>query len=118
MTNYSYGTSLPAYHDKTHKEFQRKMILGLLVRLGGRSFIKELALETGLPDSTIAGRVNDLIKEGSVYYGATEKWKDRRRKQILLVANDKSMPAMRTNYYGFNEQQGDLFPDKPHTYDV
>jgi predicted transcriptional regulator len=84
---YSYETSLPAYEEikATVKETHCEWILSL-IRDGART-IKELAKKTGLPDSSVAGRVNNLIAEGKVEYTGYVEYDGRKRKQIGLVTN-------------------------------
>lgn len=79
-TNYSYPTSLPPYlEDKTK---QRNKVLRVIK--AGKKCIKAIAKATGIPDSTVAGRVNDLVKFGVVKYDDFTYFDNRKRKRIIL----------------------------------
>jgi uncharacterized membrane protein len=82
QTNYSYNTSLPAFQEPG-KEIQAQRILSL-IHLGADCLLK-LHEQTGLPQATCSGRVNDLIKEVKVMYQGEVIYKGRRRKRIALV---------------------------------
>jgi DNA-binding IclR family transcriptional regulator len=83
---YSYETSLPAYEEGRHtvKARQQETILEM-IKSSGANTIREIAKLTGLPDSTIAGRLNDLIKSGKVEYKGFVEYDGRKRKEIGLV---------------------------------
>lgn len=69
MDNYSYSTSLPAYHESAiNKRRQAEEIFRFITR--GANNLLQLSEVTGLPQSTVAGRVNDLKGEGKVTYTA------------------------------------------------
>ena len=38
---------------------------------------------TGLPQSTVSGRCNDLITEGKIFYSGMTVYNNRKRKKIL-----------------------------------
>lgn len=78
---YSYQTSLPSYKE-SGKEAQRIIILNLIKK--GFVTLLQLSENTGLPQSTVAGRVNDLIDENKVYYSGTVEYKNRKRKMIFI----------------------------------
>jgi hypothetical protein len=40
---------------------------------------------TGLPQSTVSGRVNDLKTEGKIDYPGYVVYKDRKRKRIIAI---------------------------------
>lgn len=78
---YSYDTSLPAYREnQSEKARQLNRIVEIVKR--GSTCIRKLAKETGLPDSTVAGRVNDAIKEGLIRYEGRIEYDGRKRKMI------------------------------------
>jgi len=91
-TNYSLETSLPAYHANTQgKQAQAMMILQLCYTLPVIT-IKHLAQLTGLPDSTVSGRVNDLIEEGKLRYSDDKvKYLGYTRKRIEVVKRQMEM---------------------------
>lgn len=78
---YSYQTSLHAYKE-SGKEAQRIIILNLIKK--GFVTLLQLSEITGFPQSTVSGRVNDLIDEGKVYYNSTVEYKNRKRKMIFI----------------------------------
>jgi len=84
---YSFETSLPAYEDgrETVKEFQKGRILSLISN--GAKTIREIARKAGLPDSTVAGRINDLISDQKVEYVGYIEYEGRKRKKIALKPN-------------------------------
>lgn len=84
MNGYSYQTSLPAYREAPQtKQIQLSRIIAL-VTLGACS-LKELAQKTGLPQSTVSGRVNDGVKEGVLRYDGFVIYDGRKRKCVKLV---------------------------------
>lgn len=83
MTNYSYQTSLPAYRDNgSEKLIQADLVLAYIGL--GKNCLLQIADQMRLPQSTVAGRVNDLIEEGKVKYEGFVIYKDRKRKKIVL----------------------------------
>ena len=82
-TNYSVETSLPAYYSKKNdKDIQKARILKLIPHIG--TCLKELEEKTGLPQSTVAARINDLIKENKVHYFGKYCYKNMYRKRIFI----------------------------------
>lgn len=82
-TNYSYETSLPAFHENAEgKEVQKDMIYSLIIQ-SEKTCLKTLEKLTGLPQSTIAGRINDLVKEEKVMYKDKGFIEGRLRKLIV-----------------------------------
>lgn len=80
---YSFQTSMPAYEEnKPNKEAQKIIILNLIKN--GYVTLLSLSEKTKLPQSTVAGRVNDLIEDRKVKYDGTVIYKNRKRKQIIL----------------------------------
>lgn len=85
QTNYSFETSLPAYKiNPVNKQSQANKILGYVKQLKSTT-LKELEDLTGMPQSTIAGRVNDLIEDKKVHYNGKKKYKGMLRKIIEPV---------------------------------
>lgn len=81
--NYSYPTSLPPYLEAPQsKQIQMQRIVALVAL--GASSLKELAIKTGLPQSTVAGRTNDAIKAGAIKYDGYCTFDNRKRKRIIL----------------------------------
>ena len=83
-TNYSYKTSLPAYRgNKEEKQAQATKVLRAITV--GKNCLLQVAEYLNLPQSTIAGRVNDLIEEGRVCYCGFTFYKNRKRKRIAVL---------------------------------
>ncbi len=86
--SYSYQTSLPAYHqNQSGKELQKERVLQFIKN--GINNLKQLQQNTGLQQSTIAGRVNDLIADKKVMYQGTIIYQERLRKKIIVVPEYK-----------------------------
>lgn len=86
MTNYSFATSLPAYQENpSGKKKQSEVLFSAIQSLGGISCLKQLANITGLPQSTVAGRINDLAEEGKVIYDGFVDFEGRKRKRIVIL---------------------------------
>jgi hypothetical protein len=85
MTNYSFPTSLPAYHEGPDiKRRQQDELLAFIVK-GAADNLLHLARLTGLPQSTVSGRINDLIEESKVKYLGYTVYADRKRKKIIAI---------------------------------
>ncbi len=102
-TNYSYETSLPAYHSNANeKKRQQDIIQGLVTEQG--TCLKEIEhklkqlYKIEIPQSTISGRINDLMKEKKVMYfekcfydGCTRKrivpYKEYKQSEINFADN-------------------------------
>lgn len=83
-TNYSPETSLPAYiENKEGKNLQKQIIYNAIT--SGASCLKSLEQITGLPQSTVAGRCNDLIKENLILYCGITYFENRKRKKIQII---------------------------------
>lgn len=87
-TNYSYDTSLPAYHSNANdKKRQQDIIQGLVTEKG--TCLKEIEIKLWqlhkirIPQSTISGRINDLMKEKKVMYFDKVKYAGCKRKRII-----------------------------------
>lgn len=84
QTNYSYETSLPAYRETpSEKAFQSSKVLESIK--DGKSTLLEISEALGLAQSTVSGRVNDLIEEGTVKYDGFTNYKNRKRKNIIVT---------------------------------
>lgn len=79
-SNYSWETSLPPYRES--KLMQAVKVLGCIKK--AMSSLLEISDELGLPQSTIAGRCNDLIKEDKIKYSGFVFYKGRKRKRIVV----------------------------------
>lgn len=87
-TNYSYKTSLPPYRENPEgKQLKKQEILAEITRLGGTACLKQLENALKIPQSTIAGRVNDLKDDGKIVYDGTIEFEGRLRKKIVLKSN-------------------------------
>lgn len=85
MTNYSFATSLPAYHEnQSGKQKQAETLYNAIKSFGGHSCLKQLSNATGLPQSTISGRCNDLIEDGLAEYSGIIEFEGRKRKRIII----------------------------------
>lgn len=84
-SNYSFDTSLPAYKENqaTAKRTQCDKILALIRK--GADNLLQLAELSGLPQSTVAARMNDLVEEKKAKYNSKVVYKNRLRKQIELI---------------------------------
>ncbi len=84
MTNYSFPTSLSAYNDNAAiKRRQADEVLAFINK--GANCLLQLSQLTGLPQSTISGRCNDLIQESKIEYKGNVIYADRKRKKIVAV---------------------------------
>ena len=85
-TNYSYKTSLPAYQENAEgKQLKKEQILAEIIRLGGTACLKQLEKALHIPQSTCAGRINDLIVDGKVMYDGLIEFDGRLRKKIVII---------------------------------
>jgi hypothetical protein len=84
MSNYSFATSYPAFTDnQVNKRKQTDEILAFIVK--GANNLLQLSQLTGLPQSTVSGRCNDLIEEGKIKYEGFTVYADRKRKRIVVI---------------------------------
>lgn len=84
MSGYSYATSKPAHEEnQTGKQIQAARLLHLIGK--GINTLKQLEQQSGLPQSTVAGRVNDLIAAGRVRYNGLTEYAGRKRKMIEAI---------------------------------
>jgi hypothetical protein len=86
-TNYSYDTSLQPYKEnQSQKKRQCDEVLRFVKR--GANNLLQVSQLTGLPQSTIAGRINDLIEEERVKYEGFTIYSDRKRKRIIEIRKE------------------------------
>ena len=94
-TNYSYETSLPAYHSNANdKQRQQDIIQSLVTEKG--TCLKEIEIKLWqlykirIPQSTISGRINDLIKENKVMYSDKAEFAGYKGKRKRIVPYKES----------------------------
>lgn len=80
-TNYSFSTSLPAY--QTCDKATQCVLVERLIKEGVDN-LKQLSEKTGLDQSTISARVNNLIDDKRVIYSGHVTYKNRLRKRIVV----------------------------------
>lgn len=89
-TGYSYLTSLPAYKENSlGKGVQAERILSLVSLSNGITLL-ELSELSGLPQSTVSGRIGDLMELSKVRYDGLILYKGRNRKRIVVTSNSIS----------------------------
>jgi len=81
---YSWQTSYPSYKDNISEKQRQATLILKHIREGANCLLR-LAELTGLPQSTVAGRTNDLIDEGRVKYEDFVIYNNRKRKKIVLI---------------------------------
>jgi hypothetical protein len=84
MNNYSFTTSLPAYHDNALIKRRQADDLFLFIKRGANNLL-QLSQLSGLPQSTVAGRCNDLIYECRIEYKGHVVYANRKRKKIVVI---------------------------------
>ena len=84
MTNYSFETSLPPYREAPELKRRQADELLLFIKRGANNLL-QLSQLSGLPQSTVAGRCNDLKTEGKIDYAGHVIYADRKRKKIVMV---------------------------------
>jgi hypothetical protein len=84
MNNYSFTTSLPAYQDNALIKRRQADDLFLFIKRGANNLL-QLSQLSGLPQSTVAGRCNDLLSEGKIKYAGHVIFADRKRKKICVI---------------------------------
>jgi len=85
MSNYSFETSYQPYRENEAINKQRQCDEVLKFVLHGANNLLQLSRLTGLPQSTISARVNDLIDENKVAYSGFTIYNNRKRKKIIAV---------------------------------
>ena len=83
--NYSIATSLPDYRDNVSGKRSQCDTIRRMVHENKGITLKQIEELTGLPQSTVAGRVNDLIKDGLVRYDGIITYGGRSRKRIVPI---------------------------------
>ena len=85
MSNYSYETSLPSYHENAvGKKIQADIIYSIILQKNP-TCLKAIEKVTGLPQSTISARINGLIVANKVAYKGTGVYENRKRKLIVPI---------------------------------
>lgn len=85
-TNYSHKTSLPAHRENPEgKKAQKEKILEEFKRLGGSACLKQIEHFMHIPQSSCAGRINDLIKDGMVKHDGHIQFENKLRKKFVIV---------------------------------
>lgn len=85
MSNYSYETSYPPYkeNEALNKRTQCDEVLQIIKH--GANNLLQISQVTGLPQSTIAARINDLASEKKIEYSGFTVYNNRKRKKIILI---------------------------------
>lgn len=92
-TNYSYKTSLPPYRENLDgKKAQKQKILEEMQRLGGYACLKQIEHFMHIPQSSCAGRINDLIADGKVKHEGYVEFEGRLRKKFVVIIEQKIIP--------------------------
>lgn len=84
--SYSFETSLPPYQERPSEKKRQADELYAFIRRGANNLL-QLSELSGLPQSTVSGRCNDLIYEKKIEYNGFTVFKDRKRKKICLKKN-------------------------------
>ena len=92
MTNYSFSTSLPPYQERPSEKKRQADELFAFIRRGANNLL-QLSELSGLPQSTVAGRCNDLIVENRIEYKGHVVFRDRKRKKIVVKQPTKGQQA-------------------------
>lgn len=84
QTNYSYETSLKPYlENQSGKQIQAQKILEAIEK--GCCTLIQLSRVVGLPQSTVSGRISDLLKLNKIVYKGVIEFEGRKRKKIVRV---------------------------------
>lgn len=86
-TNYSYETSLPAYLDKAEIKRRQQDEMLRFIRKGANNLL-QLSILMGIPQSTVSGRMTDLMKEGKTEYNGQVIYNGTRRKRIVAIKQE------------------------------
>lgn len=81
--SYSFETSLPPYREAPELKRRQADELYAFIRRGANNLL-QLAELSGLPQSTVSGRCNDLIEENKICYQGYTVYNDRKRKKIIV----------------------------------
>lgn len=87
MNNYSYDTSLPAYHDNPAEKRRQQDEMLRFIRKGANNLL-QLSVLMGIPQSTASGRMSDLIKDGKAEYSGKVVYNGTQRKRIVIVKQE------------------------------
>ena len=82
--NYSFETSLPPYREAPELKKRQADELMAFIKRGANNLL-QLSELSGLPQSTVSGRCNDLIEENKICYHGYTVYNDRKRKKICLI---------------------------------
>ena len=77
-------TSREAYYENREAKGRMVKMVVEAVR-NGSNCLKAIEKVTGLPQSSVAGRVNDAIQDKLLRYDGTVEFMGRRRKRIVVV---------------------------------
>lgn len=93
---YDYETSLAAYVANFEgKKINEVKVLKHIIDSGGRSTIWHIHLATGLPSSSVSGRLNDLIKQKLIYkHPQKEVISGMLRSVFCLVKSEEDIPLI------------------------
>ena len=83
MSNYSFQTSLEPYREAPELKKRQADELFAFIRKGANNLL-QLSELSGLPQSTVSGRVNDLVEENKIEYNGFTVFRDRKRKRIVV----------------------------------
>jgi|ERR1035437_2840026 hypothetical protein len=84
-TNYSYLTSLPAYHENIiySKQRQCDIVLGIIKK--GANNLLQISQVSGIPQAIVSARMSDLIEDKKTMYEGCVVYNNRLRKKIVIV---------------------------------
>lgn len=85
--NYSYETSLPAYLDRPAEKRRQQDEMLRFIRKGANNLL-QLSILMGIPQSTVSGRMTDLIKEGKAEYSGHVVYNGSKRKRIVDIKQE------------------------------
>lgn len=84
MNNYSFETSLPAYKDNPAEKRRQQDEILRFIRKGANNLL-QLSILMRIPQSTVSGRMTDLIKEGKAEYSGKVVYNGSQRKRIIAI---------------------------------
>lgn len=83
MSNYSYATSLPAFHSHEDEKQRQADKIYQLVKSGVDNLLR-LSEITKLEQGRVSARINDLIADNKVIYQGKIVYKNFTRKRIVV----------------------------------
>lgn len=92
-SGYSYKTSLPAQALNTATSKQRQCQQVLTAILKGANNLLQISQMTGIVQSTVSARVNDLIEDGKVKYEGFVYYQGMKRKRICIIIKQEYTQA-------------------------